>query len=182
MNEQPKPLCTDLDGTLIKGDVTRKAAGIFAKRSFLNIFRMFFWLLRGRARFKQKLAESVDPDAASFEYNGVFLEFIRQKKKEGRRIFLATAANRIHAQKLADYLGIFDGVLASTNIVNLRAEAKARALIMLFGENGFAYAGNSEDDVKVWDKTDECILVSPSKAALKKMQNKKYLLFEQEKP
>jgi hypothetical protein len=172
------PICIDLDGTLLREDVTEKAFKAYVKNSFCNVFRAFFWILRGRAYLKQKLAESVELDAASLKYNKKFLEFVLNKKKEGHKIFLATACSRIYADKVADYLGIFDGVFASDERTNLRAEAKARTLVAIFGENGFIYAGNSKDDVYVWDKCAECVLASPTKCALKKMRGRNYLLFE----
>ncbi|MDR2158121.1 MAG: haloacid dehalogenase-like hydrolase [Holosporaceae bacterium] len=172
------PICVDLDGTLLKEDVTAKALKIYIGWSPLNIFNTLFWLMQGWACLKQKLAELVQLDPSSLKYNEKFLEFIEKKKKEGHKIFLATACNQIYARKIADYLGIFDGVFASTDCVNLRAEAKAQTLTTIFGENGFIYAGNSEDDVYVWNKSAWCILVSPSKGALKKMRGRKYLLFD----
>ncbi|MDR1983094.1 MAG: haloacid dehalogenase-like hydrolase [Holosporaceae bacterium] len=173
-----KPLCIDLDGTLINEDVTLKASKIYLERHFFNVLRMFFWLFLGRAYFKQKLSESVELDPQSLRYNEKFLEFVLKKKEEGHKIFLATASNQIYANKIADYLGIFDGIFASTCHVNLRGKIKARALVMIFGENGFIYAGNSIDDVHIWNKSAECILVSPTKKTLKRMHGQKYLLFE----
>ncbi|MDR0632327.1 MAG: hypothetical protein LBF54_03780 [Holosporaceae bacterium] len=173
------PLCVDLDGTLIEGDVTLKVLKIYIKLRFFNIFVALFWLLRGRAYFKHKLAESVELDAASLKYNRRLLEFILKKKGKGHPIFLATACNHVYADKVADYLGIFDGVFASDDRINLRAAAKAQALIWIFGRKGFIYVGNSEDDVHVWKASAECILVSPTKTALYRMRKRKYLLFEQ---
>jgi phosphoserine phosphatase len=172
------PLCVDLDGTLIDEDVTLEAIKIYLRRNFFNVFHVFFWLLRGRAHLKQKLSELVELDIKSLRYKKKFLEFILGQRKKGHKIFLATASNHVYAEKIADHLGIFDGVFASTFHVNLRAEAKALALVTIFGENGFIYAGNSEDDIPVWNKSAECILVSPCPKVLKKMYRRKYLLFE----
>jgi len=171
-----KPLCVDLDGTLIKDDVTLIAAKAYIKRNVFNAVKLLLWIMRGRAYFKYRLAKVVELDASSLNYREDLLEYIF-KNKRNRKIFLATACNEIYAQKVAEYLKIFDGVFASNDRVNLRADAKARALVQTFGEDGFMYAGNSKDDVKVWDKTSDCILVSPTKSALKKMQRRKYLLF-----
>jgi phosphoserine phosphatase len=176
--KEPKPLCVDLDGTLIAEDVTLVAADIFMRRGLGNLLRMFLWLLHGRAYLKRKLAEAVNLDVDSLSYNDRVLDLISRRKKKGCKIFLATACDAIYANMIADYLGVFDGVFASDGSANLRATAKASVLALAFGEKGFSYAGNSRDDVPVWDKSSECILVSPSKKALKKMQGRKYLLFE----
>ncbi|MDR2781134.1 MAG: hypothetical protein LBB21_01575 [Holosporaceae bacterium] len=171
-------ICVDLDGTLIDEDVTLKAIGICIGRCFFNIVRVGWWLLHGRAYLKHRLAEFVDLDVTSLKYNDKLLEFIQEKKNDGCRIFLATACNQVYANKVADYLGIFDGVFASDPYINLRAEAKALALVTMFGENGFVYVGNSNDDVCVWKKSAECVIVSPSIGVLWRMRHRRYLLLE----
>jgi phosphoserine phosphatase len=173
-----KPLCVDLDGTLVRDDVTAIALNRYVRDNFLHVFRVFYWFLRGRAYLKHKLSQNIRLDASVLNYNQKFLNFIIDERKKGRRIFLATASNQSYAHEIADFLNIFDGVFASDERVNLRAEAKAIALTTIFGKNGFAYAGNSKDDLKVWDRSAECILVAPQKTALKKMQGRKYVLFE----
>ncbi|MDR1561319.1 MAG: hypothetical protein LBS23_03115 [Holosporaceae bacterium] len=172
-----KPICVDLDGTLIKDDVTMVAVCLYAKACVFNILKIIYWFLRGRAYLKAMLAKRVDINVASLNYNKKFLDFIITKKKEGYKIFLATACNEGYANKIADFLNIFDGVFASDFRVNLRATAKADVLVEAFGEKGFIYAGNSRDDIKVWNKSAEYILVTPSKSVLKKMHKQKYLLF-----
>jgi phosphoserine phosphatase len=173
-----KPICVDLDGTLIKEDVTLKAVGIFVGRNFFNIFKIIGWLLRGRACLKQRLAEVVKLDASSLNYNDNLLKFIRKKKRKGGKIFLATGCNQVYANEVADHLGLFDGVFASNNYVNLRASAKSEALVTMFGEKGFVYIGNSHSDICVWSKSAECIIVSPSVGVLWRMRNRRYSLFE----
>jgi phosphoserine phosphatase len=172
------PLCIYLDGTLIEADVTLEAVKIYVRRNLFNLIIALAWIIRGRAYFKHKIAQRIDLDVKSLSYRKKLLAFIREKKKKGHRIFLATACNQAYANGVSDYLGIFDGVFASTERENLRARAKAQALVKSFGKNGFSYAGNSNDDIFVWRESVECILVAPTKSVIKKMQGCKYLLFE----
>jgi phosphoserine phosphatase len=175
------PLCVDLDGTLIRSDVTINAIEKYcAAGSFCNLFRIVLWFLRGRAHLKRMLAHNVGLNARALDYNENFLDFIKKKRKAGHKIFLATACDEIYANKIADFLGIFDGVFASNGIINLKAKAKADALSLIFGEKNFIYAGNSADDVYVWEKSAVCIMVNPTKSALKKMKNIQYYLFSEE--
>jgi phosphoserine phosphatase len=178
MKKSLLPFCVDLDGTLIKESVSEKALGVYIRGNFLRMVRAFFWAFRGRAYFKSRLAKFVELDAANLEYNKEFLEYVVKKKKEGHKIFLATGCNKTYANKIADYLGIFDGVFASDNRVNLIKEAKAETLTAIFGEKGFIYAGNSTQDIPVWEKCAESILVTPTKCALEKMRGQSYTLFE----
>ena len=171
------PICVDLDGTLIHDDVTIIALKDFLRRNVFHIFPVIAWFCRGRAYLKHQLAQRVDLNAEQLNYNQEFLNYLREKKKEGHKLFLATACNRQYADAVADYLQIFDGVFASDSRHNLRAEAKANALTLIFGEKGFIYAGNSKDDLKVWRKSAEYILVTPTAAALNGMRGKSYTLF-----
>jgi phosphoserine phosphatase len=173
------PLCVDLDGTLILEDVTLLALKEFLRRNpLLNAPKAAHWLLcSGLAFLKQKLAMEIPIDVRMLSYNEKLLDFMLKRKSEGVRLFLATACDRVYAEKIADSLGIFDGVLASDGRTNLRASAKAMALATLFGEQRFSYAGNSMDDVAVWNRCSECIIVNPTPYVLKAMKNREYLLF-----
>ncbi|MDR2681557.1 MAG: hypothetical protein LBB29_00720 [Holosporaceae bacterium] len=176
MSDNLKPICVDLDGTLILEDVTLLALKIFGRKNPLNLLKIFWWFLQGRAHLKRMLALKVDIDVSRLSYNKKLLDFLEAKRKKGHRLFLATACDRLYADKIADFIPIFDGVFASDGKINLRANAKADTLAIIFGRNNFIYAGNSVDDVRVWDKSAECILVNPSKSALKGMKDRKYLL------
>ena len=120
------------------------------RRNPFAIFQILFWWARGRARLKQKLAACVQVDPAGLPYNEKFLAWLREEKKSGRKIILATASDLKMAQPVADYVGLFDEVLASNGKTNLRGKNKLRALTEKFGERGFDYAGNSSADFAVW--------------------------------
>ncbi|MDR3180052.1 MAG: hypothetical protein LBT70_04095 [Holosporaceae bacterium] len=173
----PKPICVDLDGTLIFEDVTLLALKIFVRRNPLNLLKALGWFLRGRAHLKKMLALNVDIDVGALNYNKKLLDFLKNKKQEGHRLFLATACDQRYAHKIANFIPIFDGVFASDGKINLRANAKANTLEIMFGRN-FIYAGNSVDDVMVWSKSAECILVNPTKSALRGMRGRRYLLLK----
>jgi hypothetical protein len=71
---------------------------------------------------------------------------------------LATAANHKVAQTIAEYLGIFDGVLASSPHHNLSRHNKADELLR-HAHGEFDYIGNSSDDIPVWEKSGRIALV-----------------------
>ena len=62
-------------------------------------------------------------------------------------------------QRIADYLGLFVDVLASTPEDNLRGARKAQVLVERFGHEGFAYVGNDATDLHVWEVAGEAVLV-----------------------
>ena len=62
---------------------------------------------------------------------------------------------------MAAHLGCFDRVLATDDRHNLSARRKAAALVALYGERGFDYAGNARADAAVWKVAHGAIVVNP---------------------
>ena len=173
------PLCIDLDGTLIDHDVTLIAYGDYICGRQMRMLQVLYWLIKGgRALVKKNLADYIDINPEEMMYHEKFIDFVKEEKAKERKIYLVTACNEKYANVMAKYLGIFDGVFASNIDTNLRAEAKANKLVKEFGEKKFAYAGNSKDDLKVWEHAGEIIVVNPSKGVLENLQGKEYTLFE----
>lgn len=158
------PLCVDLDGTLIRSDMLHE--GICALASDPLVFGTLLPLLRGRAAFKQAVATRAPIDPALLPYNETLLAWLRAQKAAGRFLVLATAADRQVAHAIADHLGIFDEVIASDGIHNLKGETKADALVARFGRQGFCYAGNSNSDLPIWRQAGSAVVVNAPSGAL----------------
>ena len=154
-----KPICVDLDGTLIRTDtLVEGLISLIAKRR--GIGHLPGVLTSNRAAFKQRVALIAELRVDSLPFNTEFIAYLREQKLSGRRLILATAANEKTAQAIADYLLLFDEVIASDGMRNLKAEAKADELVRRFGEKGFDYAGDSRADLAVWRKADGRIIVN----------------------
>ncbi len=161
------PLCVDLDGTLIQTDMLYESLFALLQKNLLFIFLVPLWLLGGKAKLKAEIASRVDIDPSTLPYNKKLLRWLRSEHYNGREIILATATHHTIAQRIADYLGIFSSVEASNEAINLRSSTKANRLVELFGESGFDYAGNSGDDVKIWEHARHAIVVDPDARANK---------------
>lgn len=144
------PLCVDLDGTLLHGDILWECAMSLLREQPLALFSAPFWLTGGMARLKKELAKRADVDVTALPYRAEILSFLNSEREQGRKIVLATAADISMAQKVADHLGVFDEVHASRGNQNLRGEAKAALLRQEYGESGYDYIGDSPADVPVW--------------------------------
>ncbi|HUB86817.1 MAG TPA: haloacid dehalogenase-like hydrolase, partial [Verrucomicrobiae bacterium] len=166
-SENQIPLVADLDGTLIKTDLLWEFLARLLRRNPFSIFQILFWWTHGRAFLKRKLAARVAIDSAALPYNGKFLAWLREQKSAGRKIILATASDLQMAKPVADFVGLFDEVLASDGKTNLRGGNKLKVLVARFGERGFDYAGNSSADFPVWRGAREAIVVNASPAVLK---------------
>nr|WP_283939664.1 UbiA family prenyltransferase [Pseudomonas sp. R3.Fl] len=153
-------MVVDLDGTLIHSDLLLESGLCFLKRNPLKALSPIGWLAGGKANLKSRLARSAPLDVSVLPYNDAVLELIRRKKQEGNRIVLATASHRSYAEQIAEHLGLFDQVMASDENINLSAQRKRDALVAEFGIRGFDYAGNSSDDLPVWQAARRAYVVN----------------------
>ena len=156
------PLCIDCDGTLIQTDLLHEAILLFAKKSFASVWKLPFWLLKGKAAFKNKIAESASPDFSTLPYNQEVIDLLKRARAEGRATVLVTAAPRPFAEGVAQHLKLFDRVFSTCEDINLTGANKASCLADAFGDQNFIYAGNSRSDVPVWARSGRAIVVSSS--------------------
>jgi len=91
------PLCVDLDGTLIRGDLLYEALARLSKGAFFPLIRAPFWLLKGRAGFKREVANRVELEPSSLPFDERVIEFLRREKRRGRRLVLVTASDVLWA-------------------------------------------------------------------------------------
>jgi len=160
---ESRPLCVDLDGTLIRTDLLAESVFALLKRNILFMFLLPLWLFKGKARLKHEIATRVDIDVGLLPYHNEFLNYLKEQHNHGRRLILATASNEKFAEAIALNLAIFEDVLASNASVNLSGNCKLRRLQELFGDGGFDYAGNAMIDVALWESAGEAILVNPER-------------------
>jgi 4-hydroxybenzoate polyprenyltransferase/phosphoserine phosphatase len=160
-------LCVDLDRTLVAADTLVEALLRLLRRNPALVLVLPWWLLRGRALFKEQVARRADLDAALLPYNHEVLAFLRQEQRQGRTLVLATAADRRIAAAVAAHLRLFSAVFASDGKVNLKGQAKADALTRRYGAGGYVYVGDGWADLPVWRDAAGAVIVggSPELAA-----------------
>ncbi len=157
------PLVVDLDGTLVRTDLLLESLFALLRQNPLYLFVLPFWLLKGRAYLKQQLSRRFTFDASLLPYNLKLLDRLNAEHTQGRQLILATGSDERIAQRVADYLHLFNTVLASDGIVNLSGRRKRDRLVNQFGERGFDYAGNGRRDLTVWSSARKAIVVSSSR-------------------
>jgi 4-hydroxybenzoate polyprenyltransferase len=155
-----RPLCVDLDGTLVRTDTLMEALMQLVRRYPLTLLLLPIWAASGRVRLKREVARRLILDAAELPYDEAFLTYLRAEKARGRHLVLVTAADTAQAAAVAEHLGLFDEVIASDGATNLKSTAKAAALTQRFGAGGFDYAGNEMADMPVWRQAAAVILVN----------------------
>lgn len=158
--ENSVPLVIDLDGTLVTTDTLVESALDCVHRQPVAIFKMPGWLSDGKATLKQQLTRRSQLDYEKLPYHPEVLALITQARDAGRKIVLASACDQEIAEGVAATLGLFDEVIASDGIVNRSAQNKKDELVARYGEQGFDYAGNSADDLVVWQAARHAIVVA----------------------
>lgn len=144
------PLVVDLDGTLIRVDSLHEAyVQLLAKKPF-HALRALLRLTQGRAAFKAAVADHVLPDVGIMPVDEAVIGTITQAQRDGRKVYLATAADQRFADAVAEAMGGFDGVFASDGAINLKGKTKADRLVAAFGARGFDYIGNDVADIPIW--------------------------------
>lgn len=155
----PPPLVVDLDGTLVRTDTLWESLFILAKEHPLDLLGASLALGAGRAAFKARVADLVEPDVEGIPLNAQLIDWLRDQASGGRRLVLATATNGKIAQLIADRVGLFDEVLASDGQRNLKGPNKAAVLVERFGRGSFDYVGDSRADLSVWSAARRAIVV-----------------------
>lgn len=159
-----KPLCVDLDGTLVKSDTLLDSLLVMARTHPGLVVRLPAVLLKGKAAFKAFISSHVELDVAHLPYNRKVLQFLQQESARSRKLYLATGANIRLAERVAHHLGLFEGVLGSDEVTNLTGHKKLALLESRFGRDGFAYIGNGLADLPLLESASEKMLANPSTA------------------
>jgi 4-hydroxybenzoate polyprenyltransferase len=165
-------LCVDLDGSLLSTDLLYETFVAFFRKNPLELWKVIVWVSHGKAQLKRRLAERGEVDVCLLPLNGEVLAFLRQQRAAGQRLVLATAADERLARAVADYLGLFEEVIASDSTVNLKGPAKLRAIESRFGARGFEYVGNGWEDLPIWESAGSAIAVQPSSRLLREIQSR----------
>lgn len=155
------PLVVDMDGTLLGTDTLYEGVVSLWKLEPRLPLLLPFWLLRGKASLKREIADRVSLDAAFLPYNERLLTRLHTERRK-RRLVLCTAADHRFAEAVAAHVGVFDDVIATRDNVNLKSEAKSRALVERFGVGGFDYAGNDTADLRVFAQARHAVVVTPT--------------------
>jgi phosphoserine phosphatase len=158
-----RPLCVDMDGTLLETDTMDELIVSFLRANFWRCWALVFWLLRGRAYFKRRLAEEAVLRVELLPVDPAFVRFLEEQHEGGRTLVLVSAADEQTVRRVAERFKIFSSAIGSDGKTNLRGEAKLKRLTDLYGPKGFDYAGNSSIDVPVWRGAAEAIVVNASR-------------------
>ncbi len=161
----------DLDHTLVATDLAWESLIQLLKKSPLFPIQVLSWRVQGLAVLKRNLAGAFPVRPEILPYRPEVLDWLKEKRRaQGARIYLATAAPEAWARAVSEHLGLFDGVLASNDTVNLKGTAKLKAIKDICGDQKFTYLGDSAEDLKVWKEAAEAVPVHAAPLVLKALK------------
>lgn len=156
------PLFVEIEGCLIQTHSTLW----LVKQGFRQPLALLSCMLAlpfGRGPFKRKMADALCYEVSVLPYNDSFLEWLWGERESDRQIWLITSADSHFAKRVADYLGLFDGVIASTPQATIRGDKKlARIRQFICGNGVFDYCGSAISDLNLFAGARNAILVGAS--------------------
>jgi hypothetical protein len=157
------PLFVELEGSLVRERSVKYLVQLgWGQMGSLLLSSMSLPL--GRGKFKRALSKNIEFDPAKLPYNESFLEWLWGERESDRPIWLLTSADELYAKKIANYLGLFDGVIASNERRSLRGDAKLAMIRKRFSHRDpFDYCGCAYADLNLFAGARHAILVGASK-------------------
>jgi 4-hydroxybenzoate polyprenyltransferase/phosphoserine phosphatase len=156
------PLYVDLDGTLVSTDTLDECLLRLVLHRPLMLLLLPFWLLGGKAYFKDRVAAASAHLLGPLPFRESVLSYVREQANESRPVVLATAANYRIAKRVSNELGLFTDVMASDAQLNLSGERKLAKIREHSAGVSFAYIGDSRQDIPVWLAAERAIVVDGS--------------------
>ena len=164
------PLFVDLDGTVIREDIGQMA---LKKKILSNYFCLFNILIRfiffGKPSVKIYVSKNYKVNFNKIHFNRACLDFINEAKKANRKIFLISGSQEFIVKEIANKLNIFDDVYGTREGYNMISYNKVKFIYNTLGFNKFDYIGNSHQDLKVWEYSENIIYTNVSKPLLSKI-------------
>lgn len=166
-----RPLCVDLDGTLIAGDTLWESIALMLRRQPALLACLPFWILGGPVNVKRQTARRAIPDPATLPYRQEVLAFLSEQAAGGRRILLTTGSDELLARPIAEHLNLFTDVVASDGITNRTGERKLAGIRDRLGPDAkFDYLGDGAADLPVFRAAEQTLLVPNEPGLQRRLQ------------
>ena len=143
-----KPLCVDLDGTLVRTDLLLETFVLSLRYAPMKAMSAVLRLGDGKAAFKRRIAEAgaAHLSVERLPYNPTVISYLEEERQKGRRLELVSGSDQSLVDRVVAHLGFFDAGFGSDGHRNLTREAKSE-LLRQHHPSGFAYIGNDMADV-----------------------------------
>ena len=167
MNDN-KILFVDLDGTLIKEDLSNLAFSHSLKNYPLKtLFYILVFLFKGKPYLKDKISKNFEIPFENLTYNKAAFDFIREVKNRHRVVYLISGSHQILVDQMGKYLNIFFESFGTRDNFNMVGSNKVQFIKENLKIHDFDYLGNSHKDLPIWRYTKRAIYTNASEELIK---------------
>ncbi len=157
-------LFVDLDGTLIKEDLSNLAFVDFLKRKpLLLFFYLIIFLFRGKSFLKEKISMDYKVPIEKLKFNQACIEYIKKVKNHHRVVYLISGSHQFLVDQIDQHLRIFFESFGTKKNYNMVGANKIKFINDELKIFNFDYLGNSNQDLPIWRYTKRIIYTNVSK-------------------
>ena len=174
MNDN-KILFVDLDGTLIKEDLSNLAFSHSLKNyPFKTFFYLLVFLFKGKPYLKYKISRNFDIPFENLTYNKAAFDFIREVKNRHRVVYLISGSHQILVDQMGKHLNIFFESFGTRDNFNMVGSNKVQFINESLKIYDFDYLGNSHQDLPIWEYTKRAIYTNASKELIQTIKEQNF--------
>ena len=171
MNDN-KILFVDLDGTLIKEDLSNLAFTHSLKNYPLKtLFYLLVFLFRGKPYLKHKISKNFDIPFKNLTFNEAAFDFIREVKNRHRVVYLISGSHQILVDQMGRHLNIFFESFGTRDNFNMVGSNKVKFIKENLKIHDFDYLGNSHKDLPIWNYTKRAIHTNASEGLIRTIKS-----------
>lgn len=164
-------LFVDLDGTLIKEDLTDLAFIEYLKSKPLKLLiYLIIFLFKGKSFLKEKISENYIVPIDKLNFNRASLDYIKEVKNRHRVVYLISGSHQLLVNQINNHLKIFFEAFGTRSNFNMIGKNKIKFINEQLKILEFDYLGNSNQDLPIWNYTKKIIYTNAS-SNLKKIIN-----------
>ena len=161
--DENRILFVDLDGTLIKEDLSNLA---FINLLKSNPIKLFFYLLififKGKSYLKEKISKNFSVPINKLTFNKSALDYVREVKNRHRVVYLISGSHQYLVDQIDQHLKIFFESFGTKNNFNMVGTNKIKFINEKLNIIEFDYLGNSKKDMPIWENCKRIIYTNAS--------------------
>lgn len=156
-------LFVDLDGTLIKEDLTDLAFIEYLKSKPLKLLiYLIIFLFKGKSYLKEKISENYIVPIDKLNFNRASLDYIKEVKNRHRVVYLISGSHQLLVNQINNHLKIFFEAFGTRSNFNMIGKNKIKFINEQLKILEFDYLGNSNQDLPIWNYTKKIIYTNAS--------------------
>ena len=170
-----KILFVDLDGTLIKEDLSNVAFSHSLRNfPFKTLLYLLVFLFKGKPYLKYKISKDFSIPFENLAFNKTAFDFIREVKNRHRTVYLISGSHQVLVDQITKKFNIFFESFGTRDNFNMVGSNKVKFIKENLKIHDFDYLGNSNKDLPIWEYTKRAIYTNASKKLIKTIKSKDF--------